>query len=73
MVEISEFFCTSSQTSAQQDLTVTCVKKSFFFKNLVLVLEMAVLECFGWEHSHGPLGVNFNWKITKEEKTNNIW
>jgi len=32
-----------------------CQKK---LKDLVLVLEMAVLEHFWWEHSHGPLGVN---------------
>jgi len=37
-----------------------CQKKVFIQKNLVLVLEMAVLECFGWEHSHGPLRVK-NW------------
>jgi len=41
-----------------QDPMVTCVKKDFFFKNLVLVLEMAVLEHFWWKHSHSLLGVN---------------
>jgi len=30
-----------------QDPTVTCVQKCFFIKNLLLVLEMAVLEHFG--------------------------
>jgi len=55
MVEISEIFSTSSRTSALQDPTVICVKKNF--KNLVFVLEMAVLERFWWEHSHGPLRV----------------
>jgi len=46
MVEISEIFFTSSQISLLQDPMVTCVQKCFFFKNLVLVLEMAVLERF---------------------------
>jgi len=44
MVEISENFTTSSQVSVLQDPMVVCVKKSFFSKNLVLVLEMVVLE-----------------------------
>jgi len=46
-VKISEIFYTSSQIILLQDPTVTCVQKCFFFKNLILVLEMAVLECFG--------------------------
>jgi len=32
MVEISENFSTSSQTSLLQDPVVTCVQKSFFFQ-----------------------------------------
>jgi len=44
MVEISDFFSTSSQTSVLQDHMVKCVKKKF--KNLVLVLEVAVFEHF---------------------------
>jgi len=32
--------------------------KMFFIKNLLLVLEMAVLECFWWKHSQKPSGVN---------------
>jgi len=32
VVEISEFFCTSSQTSEKQDPMVTYVKKVFFSK-----------------------------------------
>jgi len=36
-----------------------CPKMSFFFQNLVLVLEMAVLERFWWKHSQSPLGVKF--------------
>jgi hypothetical protein len=48
VVEISGIFYISSQTNVLQDLTVACVQKRFFPpKNLVLVLEMAVLECFG--------------------------
>jgi len=41
-----------------------CPKK-FFFKNLVLVLKMAVWEWFWWKHSLKPLGVNvsFNTRI----------
>jgi len=47
MVEISEIFSTSSQTSVLQDPSmVICVQKRFFIKNLLLVLEMIVLECF---------------------------
>jgi len=61
MVEISEIFSTSSQTSLLQDATVTCVQTCCFFKNLVLVQEMAVLECFWWEHSEGTYGVNFTY------------
>jgi len=57
MVKKSEIFSTSSQTSLLQDPTVTCVQKSFFFQNLVLVLGMAVSECFWWKHSLKPLGV----------------
>jgi len=33
-------------------------QKLFFSKNLVVVLEIAVLERLGWIHSHGTLGVN---------------
>jgi len=33
------------------------VSKIVFFKNLVLVLKMAVLERFWWQHSQGTLGV----------------
>jgi len=33
-------------------------KNVFFFKNLVLVLEMVVLECFWQTKGLGPLGVN---------------
>jgi len=32
--------------------------KTFFFKNLILVLEMAVLKSFEWKCTHMPLGVN---------------
>jgi len=32
-------------------------------KSLVVVLEMAVLECFWWIHSHGTLGVNGGFSI----------
>jgi len=46
MVEISEIFTTYSQVSILEDPTATWVKKKFFFQNLVLVLEMAVLERF---------------------------
>jgi len=46
MVEISEFFSTSFQTSVFQDPTVTCIQKCFIFKNLALVLEVALLERF---------------------------
>jgi len=53
LVEISEIFSTSSQTSLLQDHMVTYAQKCFFFKNLVLVLEMAVLKCFWWKHSQG--------------------
>jgi len=45
-VEIFENFSTSFQTRALQDPTVIFVQKCFFFKNLVLVIEMAVLERF---------------------------
>jgi len=31
--------------------------KMFFFKNLILALEMAVLERFWWKHSQGTQGV----------------
>jgi len=33
-----------------------------FFKILVLVLEMAVLERFWWKHSQKPLGVKIQFK-----------
>jgi len=56
-------FFTSSQTSVLQDPRVTCVKNSFFFKNLVLVLEMAIWECFWWEYSHGPLWDSYQYSI----------
>jgi len=45
MVENFEIFSTSSQTSLLQDPKVTCVQICFF-KNLVLVLEMTILEYF---------------------------
>jgi len=44
--EIFEIFSTSSQTILILDPMVTCIHKSFFFQNLVLVLEMAILERF---------------------------
>jgi len=47
MVEISKIFSTSSQTSMPQHPMVTCVYYNFCFKNLIFVLEMIVLECFG--------------------------
>jgi len=56
MVEISEIFSTSSQTSVSQDPIVTCVRKKFI-KKFLLVLGMAVLECFWWKYSQKPLGV----------------
>jgi len=59
MVEISEFFSTSFQTNILHDPMVTCVQICFFSKHLVLVLEMAVLECFWWKRSQGTLGVKF--------------
>jgi len=34
--------------------------RMLFFKNLILVLEMAVLEQFWWKHSLKPLGVKNN-------------
>jgi hypothetical protein len=46
-VEISEIFTTYSQVSILQDPTVTCVKKSFFFKNLVIVLKWQFSSVFG--------------------------
>jgi len=57
MVEISEIFSTYSQTRLLQDHMITCVPKCFFFKNLVLTLEMAVLECFWQKHSQKHLGI----------------
>jgi len=56
-MEISEIFSTSFQTSLLQDPMVTYIKKCFFFKILVLVLKLAVLEHFRWKHSQGTLGV----------------
>jgi len=53
MVENSEIFSTSFQTSVLQDPTITCVKKCFVFQNLVIVLDMAVFECFWIKHSQG--------------------
>jgi len=47
MVENSEIFSTSLKSSILQDPTVTYVQKWFFIKNLLLVLEMAILERFG--------------------------
>jgi len=46
MVKNSEISSASSQTSLLQDPTITCVKKSFFFKNLVLVLRASFLAKF---------------------------
>jgi len=46
-VEVFEIFTTYSQASILQDPVVTCIKKNFFFQNLILVLEMAILERFG--------------------------
>jgi len=53
VVRISEIFTKCFQVSISlQYPTITYLKKSFFsFKNLVLVLKMAVLELFGWNHS----------------------
>jgi len=31
-----------------------------FLKNLVVILEMAILEWFEWKHNQGTLGVNNN-------------
>jgi len=45
-MEISEIFSTCSQVNILQDPTIACVQNVFFFKNLVLVLEMIVLEWF---------------------------
>jgi len=56
-VKNSEILSTPFQTSLLQDPMFTFVQKRFFFKNLVLVLEMAVLERFGGKHSLKPLGV----------------
>jgi len=46
-MENSEFFSSSLKSSILQDPTVTYVQKCVFIKNLLLVLEMAVLERFG--------------------------
>jgi len=55
--EFSETFTAYFQFITLQDPTLTCVKIYFFSKNLVVVLEMAVLERFWWIHSYGTLGV----------------
>jgi len=47
MVKFFEIFSTFSQANLLQDPIVTCVQKCYFSKNLVLVLEMAILEHFG--------------------------
>jgi len=46
VVENSKIFTTCFQVSVLQDPMVTYIKRSFFFKNLALVIKMAVLECF---------------------------
>jgi len=58
-MEISEIFSTTSQTSVLQDPMVYICPPIFFFKNLVLVLEIAILEHFWQKHSQGTLGVKF--------------
>jgi len=50
MVEISEIFSSFSQTRVLQDPMGACVQEWFFFKNLVFVLEMAILEQFMRKH-----------------------
>jgi len=47
MVENAEIFSSSLKSSILQDPIVTNVQKCSFIKNLLLVLEMAVLERFG--------------------------
>jgi len=47
MMEISEFFSTSFQTSLIQDPMVTCVQNFFFSKNLALVLKWQFWSVFG--------------------------
>jgi len=66
VAEIFEIFTTCTQVSILQDPTVTCNKNKF--QNLVLVLEMAVLECFWHSHSHDPLGVKIHFQKTKCQK-----
>jgi len=59
MVEISEFFSESSQTSVLQDPMVTCVEKCFFSK-------------FGTCTKNGSFGVDGE-NIVKELKGGSIY
>jgi len=51
------FFHIFSNQFNLRSYSYMCPKK-FFFKNLVLVLEIAILKWFWWKHSLKPLGVN---------------
>jgi len=47
--------------------------KMIFFKKLILVLEMAISECFLWSHSQGTLGVNYMDMIYGSYFTTILW
>jgi len=50
------FFHIYSNQSTTSSYGYICLKM-IFFKNLVLVLKMAVLKQFWWQHSQGTLGI----------------
>jgi len=60
-IPLGEFFWNFYYMFSSQHTTRShgyiCQKK-FFSQNLVLILDMAIMEDFWWEYSHGLLGVN---------------
>jgi len=65
LVEIFEFFSRYSSQHTTRSYGYMC-SKMFLFQNLVLVLEMVVLKCFWWKHSHDHVEIKLRkWSLTR--------